>query len=167
MVESWWQSTYDCVIHWDTNLWFSFCWGFPGGLGDKESACNAGNLDSIWVRKIPWRRAWQPTPILLPGEFHGRRSLGGYTVCGGHKSWTRPSDWHFHFFLRCHSIASWLFWNGQVETSRDALLTCVTSSWSPHGVGRPGLTGVWVHEMPLLGENVSHWHWQSYRGSCS
>ena len=31
-----------------------------------------------WVGKIPWRRAWQPTAVFLPGEFHGQRSLGGY-----------------------------------------------------------------------------------------
>ena len=30
-----------------------------------------------WVRKIPWRRKWQPTPVLLPGESHARKSLGG------------------------------------------------------------------------------------------
>ena len=28
-----------------------------------------------WVRKIAWRREWQPTPVSLPGEFHGQRSL--------------------------------------------------------------------------------------------
>ena len=32
---------------------------------------------NLWVRKIPWRRKWQPTPVLLPGKPHGRRSLGG------------------------------------------------------------------------------------------
>ena len=32
-----------------------------------------------WVRKIPWRRAWQPTPVSLPGESHGQRSLAGYS----------------------------------------------------------------------------------------
>ena len=31
-----------------------------------------------WVRKIPWRRAWQPTPVLLPGESQGQKSLAGY-----------------------------------------------------------------------------------------
>ena len=31
-----------------------------------------------WVRKIPWRRAWQPTPLFLPGESHGQNSLVGY-----------------------------------------------------------------------------------------
>ena len=30
-----------------------------------------------WVRRIPWRRAWQHTPVFLPGEFHGQRSLAG------------------------------------------------------------------------------------------
>ena len=33
-----------------------------------------------WVRKVPWRRAWQPTPVFLPGEFHGQRSLAGYSL---------------------------------------------------------------------------------------
>ena len=32
-----------------------------------------------WVRKIPWRREWQPTPVFLPGEFHGQRSWAGYS----------------------------------------------------------------------------------------
>ena len=44
-------------------------WGFPGGSDGKESACNAGDLGfDPWVGKIPWRRAWQPTQIFLPGE---------------------------------------------------------------------------------------------------
>ena len=30
---------------------------------------------SLWVRKIPWRREWPPTPVFLPGESHGQRSL--------------------------------------------------------------------------------------------
>ena len=30
-----------------------------------------------WVGKIPWSRKWQPTPVFLPGKFHGRRSLVG------------------------------------------------------------------------------------------
>ena len=32
-----------------------------------------------WVGKIPWKRNWQPTPALLPGETHGQRSLMGYS----------------------------------------------------------------------------------------
>jgi len=35
-----------------------------------------------WVGKIPWRKEWQPTPLFLPGEFHGQRSLVGYSPWG-------------------------------------------------------------------------------------
>ena len=35
-----------------------------------------------WVWKMPWRRQWQPTPVFLPGEFHGERSLVGYSSWG-------------------------------------------------------------------------------------
>ena len=35
-----------------------------------------------WVKKIPWRREWQPTSLFLPGESHGQRSLEGYSPCG-------------------------------------------------------------------------------------
>ena len=37
-----------------------------------------------WVRKVPWRRKWQPIPVFLPGECLGRRSLAGYSP-QGHK----------------------------------------------------------------------------------
>ena len=49
------------------------------GLPGDESACNAGDLSSVPVRKIPWRRKWQPTPVFLPGEFQAQRSLEGYS----------------------------------------------------------------------------------------
>ena len=39
-----------------------------------------------WVRKISWRRKWQPTPVLLPGEFHWQRSLAGYSPWGHKES---------------------------------------------------------------------------------
>ena len=35
-----------------------------------------------WVWKIPWRRAWQPTPVFLPGESHGQRNLASYSLWG-------------------------------------------------------------------------------------
>ena len=58
----------------------------------KESACNAGDLGSICVGMIPWRREWLPTPELLPGEFHGQRSLEGATVHGVAKRQTQLRD---------------------------------------------------------------------------
>ena len=60
--------------------------GFPGGTSDKESTCQCRRHKRLgfdpWVRKIPWRRAWQPTPAFLPGESHGQRSLAGYILEG-------------------------------------------------------------------------------------
>ena len=44
-----------------------------------------------WVRKIPWRMAWQPTPVFQPGEFHGQRSLAGYSPWGCKESDT--TEW--------------------------------------------------------------------------
>ena len=35
-----------------------------------------------WIRKIPWRRDWQPTPVFLPGKFYGQRSLVSYRAWG-------------------------------------------------------------------------------------
>ena len=54
--------------------------GFSHGSDSKESTCKAGNL--AWVGKIPWRRAWQLTPVFLSGESHRQRSLMGYSPWG-------------------------------------------------------------------------------------
>ena len=57
--------------------------GFPGGSDGKESACNAGDSGLIpELRRFPWRGKWQLTPVLLLGEFHGWRSLAGYSPWG-------------------------------------------------------------------------------------
>jgi len=64
--------------------------GFPGGTSGKESSCQCRRHKrrtfNPWVRKVPWRRAWQPTPIFLPGESHGQRNLVGYGPGGGKES---------------------------------------------------------------------------------
>ena len=59
----------------------------PDGASGKESACQCGRcwFDS-WVRKIPWRREWQPTPVFLPGKSHGQRSLERYGPRGCRES---------------------------------------------------------------------------------
>ena len=50
----------------------------------KNPPANAGDMGSMdaWAEKIPWRRKWQPTPVLLPGKSHGQRSLAGYSPGG-------------------------------------------------------------------------------------
>ena len=55
--------------------------GIPGGSVVKNLLqCGRHRRRGFhpWVGKIPWRRAWQPTPVFLPGEAHGQRSLAGY-----------------------------------------------------------------------------------------
>ena len=49
-----------------------------------------------WVRQIPWRRKWQPTPVLLPGKSHGQRSLVGCSPWGRKES-NMTEQLHFHF----------------------------------------------------------------------
>ena len=61
--------------------------GFPCRSDGKESVCNAGDLGLIpgfdsWVRKIPWRRKWQPFSVFLPEESQGQMSLVGYSKQG-------------------------------------------------------------------------------------
>ena len=57
--------------------------GFPGGTHGKNLPANAGDLrDSGLIPglgRFPWRRAWQPTLVFLPGVSHGKRSLAGYS----------------------------------------------------------------------------------------
>ena len=60
-------------------LFSSVLKGLPWWLCSKESACDAGYLDSILGWEDLQRRAWQPTPVFLPGEAHGQRSLVGYS----------------------------------------------------------------------------------------
>ena len=64
-----------------------------GGAGGKEPACQCGRRRfDPRVRKTPWRRKWQPTPVLLPGKFHGQRSLVGRLQSMGSQSQTQLSD---------------------------------------------------------------------------
>ena len=56
--------------------------GFPGDTSGKKPTCqfrrHKRHRFDPWVRKIPWRRAWQHTAVFLPRESHGQRSLAGY-----------------------------------------------------------------------------------------
>ena len=57
--------------------------GFPSGTSGKEPVCQCRRQKRCgfdpWVRKMPWRRAWQPTPVFWPEEVHGQGSLAGYS----------------------------------------------------------------------------------------
>ena len=61
-----------------------FLHGLPWWFSGKEPACQwRGCGFDPWVRKVPWRRKWQPIPVFLPGKSYGQRSLTGYS----------PWDW--------------------------------------------------------------------------
>ena len=59
--------------------------GFFGFSEGKESTFSAGNLGLI-PGSGRWRTEWLPTPVFLPGEFYGQRSLGGYSLWGHKES---------------------------------------------------------------------------------
>ena len=56
--------------------WHQWLKNLPASAGEMRHGFDP------WVRKIHWRGAWQPTPVFLPGEFHGQRSLAGYGTQG-------------------------------------------------------------------------------------
>ena len=77
-----------------------FLIAFPGGTSSKESTCQCRRCKRCrfdpWVRKIPWRREWQPTPVFLPGESHGQRGLVGYRPWGHKETDTTERVTHTH-----------------------------------------------------------------------
>ena len=60
--------------------------GFPSGAVVKNPPANAGRLRRLGfhpcIGKVLWSRTWQPTPVFLPGKFHGQRIRVGYTPRG-------------------------------------------------------------------------------------
>ena len=113
------------------------CWGdsirVPGGASGKEptcqhTRCNRCEFDP-WVGKIPWRRKWQPTPVLLPGESHGQRSLVGYSSWGCKESAVTEATSHTHTpwathththtptpWATVHGVAKSQLWPKQLHT---------------------------------------------------
>ena len=58
-------------------------WGFPGDASGKEPTCQCRRHKRSgfgpWMGKIPWKREWLPILVFVTGEFHGYRSLKGYS----------------------------------------------------------------------------------------
>ena len=70
--------------------------------------CGRLRFDS-WVGKIPWRRKWQPTPVFLPRESHGQRSLAGYSPRGSQRVRhdRAANTFTFHCFSSIREDISW------------------------------------------------------------
>ena len=112
-----------------------------------------------WVWKIPWRRKWLPTPVFVPGEFHGQRSLAGHSPWGCKRV---GKDWvteHAAGNLRCILVAAWI--SHSLFLQRCALpFSPVMGLCSPRtkilldiiAGARIPLTQAWTHSLGYL-----HW----------
>ena len=124
--------------------------GFPGGSDGKESAFNAGDPASIPGS----RRAWQPTPVFLPGEFHGRGSLVGYSPWGPKESDTTE---RLQFSLspqslqvECSPADTWILawrnplWISSLRTCKMVGFCCFTSCTHGSWLEQQGKLIRWV-----------------------
>ena len=65
---------------------------------EAQMVKNLPAVQETWVGKIPWRRKWQPTPVLLPGQSHGQRRLVGYSLWS-HKQSDTSEQQTLHTFI--------------------------------------------------------------------
>ena len=89
-------------------------WSFPDGAVVKNLPAKAGDARDLGSTpesgRSPWIRKWQPTPVFLPGKFHGQRNLMGYSP-GGHKrvrhSWAiEHTHTHCDYLLKLHCYSA-------------------------------------------------------------
>ena len=118
---------------------------FPWWLSGKESTgqCRRPGFNP-WVRKIPWRRKWQPTLVFLLGESHGQRSLEGYSPWVAESAqWRRGAG----------DTLAWLAWEED--------LTLLQASESQQfgslylGQNEPGSS--WENDLQLSWDNNRSW----------
>ena len=116
------------------------------GGSDGKSVCLQCRRPRFnpWVRKIPWRRIWQPSPVFLPGKFHGWRSLVGYSPWGCKE---RLSDFTFSFHFQVTSVMSNSFRPHRLQPAR---LLC---PWDSAGKN----TGMGCHSSKSCHLAVTQW----------
>ena len=131
--------------------------GFPGGKSGKELACWCRRHKRCqfdpWVGKIPWRRAWQPTPVFLPGETHGQRGLAGYLLVQRVSKSQMWLKW-----LTTHACKEWYtsqlnnskWWDHQ--TSDELLLHFCFELRGP--------LQIWNRVMGKICKSWEDWHWE-------
>ena len=109
-------------------------WSFPGGTSGEEPTCQCKRHKTCrldpWVRKIPWRRAWQPTPVFLPGESHGQRSPVDHSAWGCKELEMTEVTYHAcTFVLKRNVFIYWIKWKqhqlnifiNQMKTERKSI----------------------------------------------
>ena len=110
------------------SLLYVLCmFGFSCGAGGKEPACQRRRCKrrrfDPWVEQIHWRRKQQPTPVFLPGKFHGQRSLVGYSLQGCKKqdmteATQQHHDWGIANYI-CLASQGTQIWNTSHLNQRD------------------------------------------------
>ena len=137
-------------------------WWFPdGSRGRVLLQCRRCSFYA-WFGKTPWRKKWQPTPVFLPGKFHGQRSLVGYsqgvtesqtglsTLARTHASLMKRLPWSFWLghicFLQVPNLLSIIL----LGTWHNGRRTCVHTiiqhlSWQPGGPTKAGMRVASVH----------------------
>ena len=101
----------------------------PRWLSGKESTCQCRRYGfNPWLRKIPWRRKWQPTPIFLPWESHGQGGLVGYSLWGCKESDTTEVTEH----TRMHQGGSGYCFREVNSVVKGSQKTVIYASCSPN-----------------------------------
>ena len=131
--------------------------GFPGGASGKEPACCWRRLKrhgfDPWVGKIPWRRARQPTPVFLPGEPHGQRSLAGYSPWGREESDTTEVTAHTHTHTPM-PLFTWQAWPHSLAKYQPAMSFRAIKMWLNARMWAQTPTEVITHEMSECFDSV-------------
>ena len=124
----------DLFAPWLHIWWLWLTMGFSRRHGSKESTCQYRRSKtcrfSPWVGKIPWRREWQPTPVFLPGKFHGESSLAGYNPWG-HKE-LDTTEW-----LSTHTLLKILCLYAKSCPTLADTMDCSPPGSSVHGILHP------------------------------
>ena len=103
---------------------------FPGSTSGKEPACQCRGCKRCgfnpWVRKIPWRRVWQPTPVFLPGESPWTEEPGGLQSIGsqrvGHNLATEQQQICIFCSCRCFDMLAFFLWTLHIPSIMCELL---------------------------------------------
>ena len=146
-------------------LWANFLpfrsslWGFPGGASGKESSYQYRWCSfHPWVQKMPWRRKWQPTPVFLPGESRGQRSLVGCSPWGRSGAplgpWTHTSSLWGGMGIAVHGLVA-LLWGV------DALMH--VKSWEPANHESSGNVGDAVLMTTVAEGPDRAWEWCTFQ----
>ena len=120
--QKWGFRTRYLLLSYDLFLKSCPCGCFPGRASGKEPACQCRRHErrgfSPWVGKVPWRRAWQPTPGFLPGESRGHRAWQA-TVHRVAKSGTQPR--RLSMRTRTVAVDALSGWRGSAEQASGAV----------------------------------------------